>query len=58
MPFIDFNQLQMRLTLSFEPTMLEFSENYVACANTNSFHVFKLTKSGVGDKSSKYQVNT
>lgn len=54
MPFIDFNQMQIKLTLTFEPTMLEFCENYVACANNNHFHVFKVAKSGSGDKNSKF----
>lgn len=42
--FIDFEEMSLILELSFKPTQIEICENYIACMNTSSLHLFTISQ--------------
>lgn len=40
--FVDFEEIPIMVQLSFAPTTIEMCENYVACTNKDSFHLFRI----------------
>lgn len=54
--FIDFEELQLYVELSFRPDQVAFCENYIACVNNSTMHMFRVvakqnsnTGAGEGD---------
>ncbi|KAJ8917277.1 hypothetical protein NQ315_002294 [Exocentrus adspersus] len=43
--FIDFKELPLSIELAFAPIQVEFCENYIACINKDSMHLFKILQS-------------
>ncbi|CAH2008089.1 unnamed protein product [Acanthoscelides obtectus] len=44
--FIDFEELPLTIELAFHPLQILLCENYIACANKDSMHLFKILESG------------
>ncbi|KAJ8953684.1 hypothetical protein NQ314_007292 [Rhamnusium bicolor] len=43
--FIDFEELPLMIEVSFSPLQVAMSENYIACINKDSMHLFKVSQS-------------
>ncbi|XP_018568137.1 uncharacterized protein LOC108908554 [Anoplophora glabripennis] len=42
--FIDFEELPLMIEVSFNPTQVALCENYIACINRDSMHLFKISQ--------------
>lgn len=55
--FIDFEELPLLIELSFNPTQVAFCENYIACMNKDSMHLFKISQTVARESANETNTN-
>lgn len=46
--FVDFEEMPLGIELSFRPTQISICENYIACINNSTMHMFRIVGGSAG----------
>lgn len=55
--FIDFEESNISIELTFRPTQIAFAENYIACASNSTMHMFRIVTKAANSTQQVVDIN-